>query len=104
MVMKDKIIQIKDMTDSAVEKLLVDNWSEANVEVVNIINELQIILQLFDETDSSDAEMADVINKWLILLDAILKAVEMQDTIQLSDLLHYDLIQALNYILENVIK
>lgn len=102
--MKDKIIQIKDMTDSAVEKLLVDNWSEANVEVVNIINELQIILQLFDETDSSDAEMADVINKWLILLDAILKAVEMQDTIQLSDLLHYDLIQALNYILENVIK
>lgn len=102
--MKDKIIQIKDMTDSAVEKLLVDNWSEAHVEVVNIINELQIILQLFDETDSSDAEMADVINKWLILLDAILKAVEMQDTIQLSDLLHYDLIQALNYILENVIK
>lgn len=102
--MKDKIIQIKDMTDSAVEKLLVDNWSEANVEVVNIINELQIILQLFDETDSSDAEMADVINKWLILLDAILRAVEMQDTIQLSDLLHYDLIQALNYILENVIK
>lgn len=102
--MKNKIIQIKDMTDSAVEKLLVDNWNEANVEVVNIINELQIILQLFDETDSSDAEMADVINKWLILLDAILKAVEMQDTIQLSDLLHYDLIQALNYILENVIK
>ena len=99
--MKNKIIQIKEQIDKVDAKLFCDKWEEAQPEIVSIFNELQTLLDMISKLQSEEIDMTEVQNKWLVLIDAILKAFEMRDTIQLADLFHYDLVQALNYIEEN---
>ena len=88
---KEKITKLIEETE---ELLIVDDWNNSKNSVLQIVSELQLYLQenLEIEENRSNVEWQ---NTWLVIIDALLKAIQLEDTVQLADLLKYDVINLL---------
>jgi len=81
------------------EKLLQDNWEECKEIIYRIIDNLSDLLNKITESHSN--EYLEVQNSMLPVIDSVLKAVSFEDTIQLADLLLYDMMSLFGEIQKN---
>ena len=93
----DKIIaDVENKIQAVSDKLICDEWEDSKKEIYKIIESLNTILKNL----ASKEEELGLVERWVAIVDALLKAIKFEDTIQLADLLIYDTMQMLNNTME----
>ncbi len=85
----------EDKIKDTVSLLMADDWEQARQNVYEILELLKRMLhQTIEENQEADA--TDVQKSLLRLSEAVIKAIDLKDTVQLADLIGIDLMELLN--------
>ena len=98
---KDCIIETKNDIRKILDILIYDEWIVCKDNVYKIVNNLNMIFKVL-VSNFGEEKYININKKWIDIINALLKAIKMEDTIQLADLFAVDILELFDNAIELV--
>ena len=95
------IIETKNDIRKILDILIYDEWIVCKDNVYKIVNNLNMIFMVL-VSNCGEEKYININKKWIDIIDALLKAIKMEDTIQLADLFAVDILELFDNAIELV--